>query len=41
MNSREPAKELDAQVEVLCRLLAEIVSRIMSQQGVDRKPESV
>jgi len=37
MNSREPAKELDAQVEVLCRLLAEILARLTKQQGVDKK----
>ena len=37
MNSKGSAKKLDAQVEALCRLLAEILSRLLSQQGVDKK----
>jgi len=37
MNSKGSAKKLDAQVEALCRLLAEIVARIITQESVDKK----
>lgn len=37
MDSRGSAKELDAQVEALCRLLGQILARLLSQQGVDKK----
>jgi len=36
MKPRGCAKEPDAQVEALCRLVAEIIRRIVSQ-GVDKK----
>lgn len=37
MNSKGSAKKLDAQVEAFCRLLAQILARIMNEQGVDKK----
>lgn len=37
MDSRGSAKKLDPQVEALCRLLAQIIARVMSQQGIDKK----
>ncbi len=37
MNSQGSAKKLDPQVEALCRLLAQIVARIMNEHGVDKK----
>jgi len=36
MKSRGSGKQLDPQVEVLCRLLAEILARITKQQALDK-----
>ena len=37
LDPQVPAKKLDVEVEALCRLLAQILTRILSQQGVDKK----
>ena len=37
MNSKGSAKKLDVQVEALCRLLAQILTRIINEHGVDKE----
>lgn len=37
LDPQVPAKKLDVEVEALCRLLAEIVARLITQESVDKK----